>query len=281
MRWTLAEFLFEMNVDQKRRTLFVEGNRDISFWKRFVPVVDRGDTVVYPISIIHIDGIAGGERGRLFAFADVISRSAVSARVFFFADADCDRILNRQPPENIVLTDGRDLESYLLFDDGLEELTCEMFGRSTAEFASVDVELHNIARPMGVLRTLSEQNGLKLPFQHVLSEDGGKRFTSAQKKEPRTINMLRLVDSLVRQGNYAPQYAAEIFNIFGDLLSATNAVPNAQIIHGKDLINVLSWYFDCKADAMTAVVFATVAARRDDLMELPSLNKTQAWIRQL
>ena len=114
MAWTVGEFEYELQRDPQRRVLFVEGLRDLAFWKILVPIMERANTVIYPISEILIDIENGGERGRLFAFARLIQGGPLQARVRFFADADYDRILNIECPENVVLTDWRDLEAYAL-----------------------------------------------------------------------------------------------------------------------------------------------------------------------
>jgi hypothetical protein len=95
--WTLAEFLFELEHDATRKVLFVEGLRDLSFWRNLVPSTVRGDTVIYPISVIQFESAEGGERGRMFCIASAVLASKMSVRVLFFADADYDRIFAREP----------------------------------------------------------------------------------------------------------------------------------------------------------------------------------------
>lgn len=60
MRWTVSEFLYELGVDGSRRVLFVEGARDVAFWNRLVPVLERANTAVYPISYMQIEHAFGG-----------------------------------------------------------------------------------------------------------------------------------------------------------------------------------------------------------------------------
>jgi len=114
MSWTVAEFADELERDPRRRVLIVEGNRDVAFWKVIVPVMLRGDTVIYPISEILADPVSGGERGRLLWYARTIGETLLAQRLSFFADADNDRVLQIPQPKNVTLTDGRDLESYAL-----------------------------------------------------------------------------------------------------------------------------------------------------------------------
>lgn len=67
--WTLPEFLFERELDLTRKVLFVEGKRDLAFWRELVPSLERGNTVIYPISTIECEDADGGERGRLLCIA--------------------------------------------------------------------------------------------------------------------------------------------------------------------------------------------------------------------
>jgi hypothetical protein len=115
MPWTLSEFDYELHQDPERHVLFVEGNRDVAFWKSVVPFVERGNSVVYPISELDIPvPVQGGHRGRLLWYAAQVSGSPHRGRILFFVDADQDRILGIDGPENVIFTDGRDLESYAL-----------------------------------------------------------------------------------------------------------------------------------------------------------------------
>jgi hypothetical protein len=78
MNWKIGELFYELQKDSKRRILFVEGKRNISLWKRLIPPEDRLDTVVYPISVVACDPVAGGERGRLLWCAGHFLKKCVS-----------------------------------------------------------------------------------------------------------------------------------------------------------------------------------------------------------
>jgi hypothetical protein len=58
----------------------------------------------------------------LIAFAKLLQESPHKYRVNFFADADYDRILGMSTPENVTLTDWRDLEAYGLSRECLSKL---------------------------------------------------------------------------------------------------------------------------------------------------------------
>src|ERR1700731_4950895 len=114
MRWKLSEFIYEMQQDTDRRVFFVEGIRDQVFWSKSLQLARRSGTVVYAISTLDCGAVPGGERGRLLWAAEQLSSSSIAERLQFFADADFDRLLRRKNPDNMILTDGRDLESYFL-----------------------------------------------------------------------------------------------------------------------------------------------------------------------
>src|SRR5215216_1888695 len=120
MRWTRDELVFELRQDPARRVLFVEGVRDLVFWQDLFPVAERFDGVVYEISSLECPKGPGGERGRLIRAAAEFLDTPVAARVRFFADADSDRLLRNELPTNVILTGGRDLESYGLSESCID-----------------------------------------------------------------------------------------------------------------------------------------------------------------
>jgi hypothetical protein len=65
-RKTIGELFADLKNDPKMRILFVEGNRDLAFWREIVPLSKRKDTVIYSIGVIEVKVETGGERGRLF-----------------------------------------------------------------------------------------------------------------------------------------------------------------------------------------------------------------------
>jgi hypothetical protein len=177
MRWKPEELLYELEQDPRCRILFVEGGRDIAFWRDTVPLQKGPDVVTYPISVLECETGEGGERGRLIRAARLLQNTPAAPRIRFLADANGDLFLGKIPPPNVTLTDGRDLENYAISSSCLDHICKTAFpakGETGAELLEV---LREVARPIGILRIASERAELKLPFQRTLSENRGvKRF---------------------------------------------------------------------------------------------------------
>jgi len=176
MSWTLSEFLLELEQDTSRRVLFVEGLRDISFWKAVVPPSERKDTVVYTIGEIEIEAsVLGGERGRLKHFAEQILPTTVAPRVLFFADDDCSSLVGACVPSNVVLTDGRDVEAYALTPSTFERLCVTGLAKSEAFACDLFECVVRIGRAAGLVRVTSDSEEWDLPFQKT-TKNGYARF---------------------------------------------------------------------------------------------------------
>ena len=151
-------------MDSSRRELYVEGARDRRFFSWTLRDTLAPSASVREIAFVNIAGeISGGERGRLFAFARLLSNSP--ANIQCFADADCDRVLNRPTPARVWLTDGRDLEGYVFTVDCLAKILQIALGADSVVPSDLLTEIYARGRAVGVLRIMSERTALELPFQ--------------------------------------------------------------------------------------------------------------------
>src|SRR5260221_3319410 len=104
MRWTLKEFIYEMEQDTQRHVFFVEGVTDHSFWTVTLNPPRKTGAVVYSISSIKCNPVPGGERGRMMWLAAHLSSSLIAHRLCYFADAGWDRLLQGALLNNIALS---------------------------------------------------------------------------------------------------------------------------------------------------------------------------------
>jgi len=271
--WTLSEFLFELEADSKRRVLFVEGLRDLAFWRGLVPPLDRGDTVIYPITAIKCELADGGERGRLLCIARTVLATKSSGRILFFADADDDRILGRKEPANVVFTDGRDLESYGLTQACLICLCVRGIGMDEVAAEAVLNRVVAVTRPIGVLRVASARADLKLPFQRTFEARRDlRRFLIGD-----SLDIGRLVSTLLQNAGISLAKTDEVGELLRQETDRLSGVGHDQIVHGKDFTRALATFFgldDGQAERLLflSIDFADIASR-------PNIAQVRGWMR--
>jgi hypothetical protein len=273
--WTISEFLFELEIDQARRVLFVEGSRDLAFWRELVPSLDRKDTVIYPISVLECELSDGGERGRLFFVANTILASAASRRILFFADADYDRLLGREELSNVVLTDGRDLESYGLTHACFERLCVRGVGMDRAAAEAVFDRVIEATKPIGMLRVASMRTNLKLPFQRTLDKGRFAKFLV----DNRRLDISRLITTLLQNAQISLAKISEVVELFRLESDNLDQIAIDQIVHGKDFIKALAFFLKFDEEQIERLIFLSM-----DFPEVASrtnISRVRIWIRQV
>lgn len=283
MQWTLEEFIQHLKLDPSLNVLFVEGDHDLSFWRSIVPVSERTNTYVYKIGTIEITVDRGGEKAKLFALAKTLNSHGMKSRVKFFADADHDRILGREIPDSVILTDARDRETYLVSQEGFSAL-CETGFNKDAQFTTETVRLANtLLRPLGVVRVMSERHGEDLPFQQTLNptNDPGRarRFWTSNAKGSQ-VETVRLVTSLLQnaQRSIADRDRIETAIVEEDV--RLRDLTDDQIIHGKDFVAFVAWRFQCAYEAAQACVNLALCQLQAKLLERPNIRTAVTWVRQ-
>ncbi len=274
MEWTLGELFYELEQDSERRILFVEGQRDLTFWREIVPSLDRRDTVIYPISVIACDPVDGGERGRLLWCAGVFGRGGFADRALFFADADCDAILCRSSPGKVIFTDGRDLESYCLTETCLVRLAMTGFKKDHAEATQVLPWVVAIARPIGLLRIAAERQGLSLPFQRTFERNFARFITGV--RFAASLDETRLVSVLLQNASISLSRVAEVGELLADEARALARRQDHEIVHGKDFIRSLAWLFAAREDQVEPMLFLSLDYV--GVRTLPNIQAVEAWI---
>jgi hypothetical protein len=199
--------------------------------------------------------------------------------VFFFADADLDLLNNRPIGENCAITDGRDLESYFLIGGGVEILASQLLGLPDNDAEEIHEQITRVARPIGILRCLSDLDKMRLPFQNTFANDSGKRFTKKKPREPRVLMLENMIDSLLKRATDLALSVKDILDRHVVLSTRLARCENYEIVQGKDLIAVISWYLDMPEKAVSGLVFATIYLVTDDIRALPALAQTERWVR--
>lgn len=274
--WTLAEFLFELELDLKRKVLFVEGVRDLAFWRELVPSLERRDTVIYPISVIKCKYAEGGERGRLFYIARAILTSNSSGRVLFFADADSDRILGRKEPSNVVLTDGRDLESYGLTRACFKRLCVRGVGMDEVAAELVFDRVVKVTRPIGTLRVASMRAELELPFKRTFEKRDLRRFLLDDKSDV-SVDVDKLISTLLQNAGISLARREEVFELLREENETLVEIAHDQIVHGKDFTRALASFLALDEDQIERLVFLSM-----DFLEValrPNIAEVHSWIK--
>lgn len=277
MRWTLNEFLWELKNDPTRRVLFVEGTRDLTFWRHVIPHKDRGDTTIYCIDSINCPDTSGGERGRLIQFAREIEKLDLNERVRFFADADCDRILKISLPSNVFLTDGRDLESYALITDIAKDV-CSTCTTDENSNAIIDELIADVARPIGVLRITSARRELMLPFQKSIHSGKTPRFLTAT-ATGLALNLAKLLEILLQNAGMSLSHFTNILGEYEKETVALEAEADYELVHGKDLIRIMAIAFDLSNEHCSDLIALAMRYEIDVIRALPNLRAAETWVR--
>jgi hypothetical protein len=278
MRWKLSEFIYEMEQDNERRVLFVEGITDQVFWSKTLQLPRRSGTVVYAISCLDCDAVSGGERGRLNWAAEKLSSSPIGQRLQFFADADFDRLLQKKNAGNMILTDGRDLESYFFLGNCCDHVCGVVQPNDPDGHTTLKGLISAIARPLGLLRLASERHGLELPFLKTF-ERGLSRFIRAN-GSGHELDMLAVARALMQNAGLSLTKIPDILGLYENEISAQETVRDNQLVHGKDLARVIAWKFSIPQSFAEHFVMLALATEVAAIRSEPNIQSAAAWLVQ-
>jgi hypothetical protein len=151
--------------DPKRRTLFVEGPRDRHFLRWLLNASLSENAQILEIDSVDVPQVSeGGNRGRILAFAELVGNQ--STAIGFFADADFDRILGKTTPDNVWLTDGRDLEAYVLQEACMRKVISVALNSDLSAQESLS-QVMKIGRVASAAYVVSTRAAMNLPLQGV------------------------------------------------------------------------------------------------------------------
>lgn len=231
-------------LDPDRKEVFVEGHGD-RILLNWICGPDRNPNarVLQASSLYLPDVPRGGERSRLLEFARLVVDS--SARILLFIDADTDRLENVTPPPNVILTDGRDIESYILTPPCLDKVVRLGLGAESVEVNALHAQLMSVAATAGAIRMASDVEALALPFQRTdirryirVADDSTVEFDTSAYVQ----TLLQNASVSLSERERITARAQAIRERYGDA---------ADLIHGKDamrLLDVLLKEFGAKSD---------------------------------
>lgn len=156
-------------------------------------------------------------------------------------DADRSRISgNRPPSDNVLITDGCDLEAMILHSPALDKVLAEL--GSTEKIRRFESEsgttvrehLAALARPLGALRHISETEKIGLSFE-------GLKFARFVDKQSLVLDHTKLVSTVLAR-SVAPQRTFDQMSILErvDRIVADRGIPAKNLSNGHDMVEILS-----------------------------------------
>lgn len=278
MRFKVSELREYVATDPKVRILIVEGPRDIDFWKDVLPVEERNNCVVYSVEEIELASGEGGNKGAALRLAIDTKEWAENERIHYFLDADNDNLLGVVRGENVTLTDGRDLETYVLIDQVFERLCKSGASETPKEALATKVAVTETVRRVGVLRLVSERNGMKLPFQKTFPDGTLSRFFK-KRGEVISLKVAGMFDALAAEAGLSHREKQSVAQLFGKEEQGIAAKHNRDIVHGKDLVAFIAWYFEIPYDIAAGLVRLAMAAEIAFVRKEPCVRLVEQWAR--
>ena len=221
-------------LDPRRRELFVEGRRDRLFLLWVVGSDRDPNARIAEIDEVDLPGMAeGGRRGRLLAFAARVVDDPSAIR--FLADADLSRIRDAAVPRNVWLTDLRDLEGYVFRGECVDKALTLGAGADGVDASELVSNVSRLARRLAALRSLSARTGLKFPFQEL----DLARYVSVKRANVE-VDFDQVLRVLVQNIGLSLSRFDDLMNEWTEEEAALKDVPDNQLIHGKDVMCLLS-----------------------------------------
>ncbi len=155
-------------------------------------------------------------------------------------DADRWRVSGELPrSDNVLVTDGCDLESMLLHSPALDKVLAELGSEKKIERfeselgTSVREHLADFARPLGALRHISEREDLGLRFQSLAVS----KFVD---RELRELDRAKLVRA-VKNKSQLPGLDEDWLLGELDRIVADGDISSRDLSNGHDMVKLLSW----------------------------------------
>jgi len=220
-------------MDRSRRELYVEGTRDRLFVLWLLGTNIDANASVREVDSVDLPEVPGGERGRLLYFANWLG--ARDVRIRMFADADWDRILGRAVPDRVWLTDYRDMEGYVLCLKCVDKVL--RIGIATDRVTANALLLNIIqqCRRLGLIRIMSELEGLNLPFQKT------RLSRHLQVVESNVlVDIPGYLRALLQNAQISLSRLKELEERLSRVHETYAATPDPDLVHGKDATALLA-----------------------------------------
>lgn len=227
---TSESLIKSLEFDSDKKILIVEGVSDRLFLE-FLQSSKNEDVVILEIENIDIDTDFNGNKGKII---QLISRVPTNIEnISFFIDRDYD--LNEENiNQNTILTDFKDLETYLLNKSYLDKflrigIKCE---KITSD--KIYKELLN-CQYFGFIRKLSITNNLNLPINSC--NEKLEKYVKYNKTKGIEIDYTKYLALVIQKAKLklSTEELQKQINLFID---NDKSIPEF-IIHGKDLIKFL------------------------------------------
>lgn len=275
-RKTFDEFCYMLEQqDPNLNLVIVEGPRDLFFWQRLFPVSDRKDSEIWSIDAIDDPDDEGGSRGRLIRLAKNLEKEGFASRVTIFADADFDRVLKVKNPNNVCLTDFRDLEGYAYNTKGCEHFAF-VFNNHQLVFSDLEQGLEESLQYVSSIRLTAPLDG-----EHLKVNDSMETLKSREYEFSGgviAIKKKRFLQRVLQKSGVGLTDLDRICDRVDDLSKRFNTGTSKDHIHGKDLVKLLSIYFDCSPSEMGRHVWGALNFCMDDIRRLPAIKKTLGFL---
>lgn len=170
--------------DQERRELYVEGVRDRVFLNWLVherqdpnALVVCIDDVDIPDPHTDLDEDSYGNRERVIELMRIVDGHA--PRIRGFIDRDQDHLVGAAAlTRNVWVSDFRDMESYVLFEENLDQVLRAGAGTESVEASNMLTSLFDTATFLAAARLVSQRNAYRFPVgsakweRHIRAVDG-------------------------------------------------------------------------------------------------------------
>ncbi len=261
--------------------LFVEGIRDLIFFKNLVPLSERCNASVLPVDEIDIPAtVLGGSRGRLLWLADHLGAEAeLLGRVLYLVDADLDRFMPRTHRDDIILTDLSDFESYVLNDCSLSHIAL-IFGIGDEDGAARLLEaLIRICKPLKGIRAASQRASLNLPVNRTLGEKRRERLSRYLQGSGFTCDVD--IEKLVGACHSNAQSDVSARAQFATAQQSLDGISLSDVhwAQGKDLIGALAAVLKIPFEEASRHITGSIFACAGSIQSMPAMQRIDSFLR--
>jgi len=195
----------------------------------------------------------------------------------FFVDADCDHVLGSSAPRNVVITDGRDLESYGVSRPCIGKIVTAGLGIEESEANLYYDCLIKVTRPIGILRILSARRELNLPFTATLDDRFARYILGSSTGA--SLDRLKLLRALLQNRGTSLTNLGDYTALWDSEYSDLGGLADFLVVHGKDFCRAIAWLLEIPERAAEAMLFLSMDL--NEIRSLPNIRMTERWVRQL
>lgn len=264
-----------LEFDPNRKILVVEGRADRLFLEHLTSDEIAIDTTILEISSVEFnEHIEGGNRGKIIHFASLTDKE--EERLKFLVDKDYSKYTNDIIPYNVILTDFKDLESYLFEEKYLDKFL--KIGLKTDKInAKKILEELNKAKYFGFVRITSLEKELNLSINKT--NDKLSKYLEFDNTFSLTIKQEKYIDSLIQNSTYSVEKTF-LKNNVNEIIDKYSIEENRNIIHGKDAISIIEEIcikLGYKSENIGSVFWMSFDSTK--INKYPNLKKTVDFIK--